>query len=94
MAIACAGVVTLAQADPNIEAGKTLAIDKCDECHAGGQDKEGDNLAGVPADKIVKAMQEYKAKTRKHGGMRKRASVLSDQDIEDLAAYYSSKPKK
>ena len=87
---ACA--IGLAQADPDAEAGKAKAVDKCENCHGGGNDAEGDDLGGYPAEKMVKALHEYKDKTRKHGGMRKRASELSDQDMENLAAYYAGKP--
>jgi cytochrome c553 len=93
-AILWACVVGWAQADPDLKAGEAKALDKCENCHGGGNDAEGDDLAGTPAEKFIKAMNEYKARTRKHGGMRKRASELTDQDIENLAAYYSAKPVK
>lgn len=89
--ICLAGV---AQADPDVEAGKAKAAAKCDNCHGGGADADGDPLAGMPADKFIKAMNEYRAKTRKNAGMRKRAAEVSDQDIENIAAYYAQKPKK
>ena len=93
-AILWAFACTMAQAGPDVEAGKAKAAAKCDNCHGGGADADGDSLAGVPADKIIKAMNEYKAKTRKNAGMRKRAAEISDQDVENVAAYYAQKPKK
>lgn len=47
-------------------------------------------LGGQHAAYIVKALQEYKAGDRSHPSMRAIASSLSDQDMADLAAYYSS----
>jgi len=39
---------------------------------------------------IVKALEAYKSGARSHPSMRAIAQSLSDQDIADLAAYYSS----
>jgi cytochrome c553 len=47
-------------------------------------------LGGQHAAYIVKALQEYKAGDRSHPSMRAIAAGLSDQDMADLAAYYSS----
>ncbi len=47
-------------------------------------------LGGQQAAYIVKALQEYKAGERSHPTMRAIAAGLSDQDMLDLAAYYSS----
>src|SRR5258705_4732374 len=38
---------------------------------------------------IVKALRSYKAGARKHPTMRSIAVTLSDQDMDDLAAYYA-----
>ena len=42
---------------------------------------------------IVSALQAYKSGARNHPSMRGVARGLSDQDMADLAAYYSSEPK-
>lgn len=47
-------------------------------------------LGGQHAAYIVKALQEYKKGERTHPSMRAIAATLSDQDMADLAAYYSS----
>ncbi len=83
-----------AHADADIAAGKAKAEDKCDNCHGGGKDKDGDDLAGMDKDKFIQAMNEYRSKQRKNGGMRRRASEITEQDIENLAAYYSAKAKQ
>jgi cytochrome c553 len=51
-------------------------------------------LGGQHAAYIVKALQEYKAGDRSHPSMRAIAAGLSDQDMADLAAYYSGEAAK
>lgn len=51
-------------------------------------------LGGQQAAYIVKALQAYKAGDRSHPSMRAIAAGLSDQDMADLAAYYSSDAMK
>ena len=46
-------------------------------------------IGGQHAPYIVKALQEYKSGERSHPSMRAIAASLSDQDMADLAAYYS-----
>ena len=46
-------------------------------------------LGGQHADYIVAALKEYKAGDRKHATMRAIAGSLSEQDMNDLAAYYA-----
>jgi len=47
-------------------------------------------IAGQNAKYIVAALGEYKRGERKHPTMRGIASTLSDQDMADLAAFYST----
>ena len=47
-------------------------------------------IGGQHAAYIVKALQAYKNGDRKHPSMRAVAASLSDQDMADLAAYYSN----
>jgi cytochrome c553 len=46
-------------------------------------------IGGQHAPYVVKALQEYKNGERSHPSMRAIAASLSDQDMADLAAYYS-----
>jgi cytochrome c553 len=46
-------------------------------------------LGGQHAAYIVKALQAYKSGNRSHPTMKAIAGSLTDQDMEDLAAYYS-----
>ena len=50
-------------------------------------------LGGQNALYLVNALKAYKSGGRTHPGMRAVASALSDQDIADLAAYYSENKK-
>ncbi len=47
-------------------------------------------IAGQSQGYIVSALKEYRAGERSHPSMRGVAGSLSDQDIADLAAYYSA----
>ncbi len=47
-------------------------------------------LGGQHAEYIVAALKAYKAGDRNNTGMKSIASSLSEQDMEDLAAYYES----
>jgi cytochrome c553 len=72
----------------------------CEGCHG----KEGyrtayptvysaPKLGAQYAPYIVKALQDYRSGARQHPSMNGIAASLSDQDIADLAAYYSVQPK-
>ncbi len=47
-------------------------------------------VGGQHAQYIVSALHEYKAGKRSHATMRAQASSLSDQDMEDIAAFFES----
>jgi cytochrome c553 len=47
-------------------------------------------IAGQHQEYLVAALQAYRAKTRSHPTMQANASLLSDQDIEDIAAWFSA----
>jgi len=65
----------------------------CQACH--GPDGKSiapiyPNLAGQHESYLVKALADYRAGRRTNPVMAPMAANLSDQDIEDLAAWYSS----
>jgi len=84
----------------DVAAGKAKSLDSCVDCH--GEDGKGDDkvpaLAGMPAAKFAKAMQEYQADARAATSkdpkgaakMTKEAKKLSADDIANLAAYYAT----
>ncbi len=80
------------QADGTPEAGKEKAK-VCEACH--GPDGKSiapnyPNLAGQHESYLVKALADYRAGRRTNPIMGPMAVNLSDQDIEDLAAWFAS----
>jgi cytochrome c553 len=84
--------VTSVFAEGNAEAGKQKT-QLCVACHgADGNSATGDfpKLAGQNADYLQAALKQYKNGKRKNQIMAGFAGGLSDEDIANLAAYYSS----
>ncbi|WP_286234018.1 c-type cytochrome [Thalassotalea sediminis] len=74
------------------QAGKTKAA-VCAACHGSNGMGTADtypNLAGQHADYIVKQLKAFKAGDRKDALMSPMAANLSEQDMADVAAYFSS----
>lgn len=97
LALALLLVAGAASAKGDIEAGKTKSA-TCAACHGpdgnAGIDPQYPRLAGQYADYIARALHEYKSDDRKNPIMKGFATTLSDADIDNLAAYYSSLPGK
>ena len=95
LALAMLVASTSASARGDVEAGKTRSV-PCQACHAAdgnaGVDPQYPRLAGQYRDYLAKALHEYKKGERKNPIMGGFAATLSDQDIEDLAEYFSSLP--
>ena len=65
----------------------------CVACHgASGLSKSDDipSIAGQGERYLIKAMNEFKSKVRQNIQMSMVAETLSDEDIQSLAAYFSS----
>ncbi len=85
-----------ALANGNIAHGKQKAA-TCFACH--GVDGNAVNpqyprLAGQYNEYLQQALHEYKDGRRKNPIMMGMAAALTDQDIKDIAAYFSSLPSK
>ncbi len=86
-----------AQAAGDAEAGKKKAA-SCAACH--GPDGNAlaptfPKIAGQHADYIVKQLRDFKeGKTRKNASMSPMALPLSEQDMEDIAAFYATQEAK
>jgi cytochrome c553 len=87
--------ILLACASPayagDAEAGKTKAA-VCTACHGAEGNKPlpaNPRLAGQHYDYLVHALKGYKTGERKDPIMAPMAANLSEQDIKDLAAYFS-----
>ncbi len=81
----------------DIAAGKEKSI-ICQACHGVDGNGIGDPqyplLAGQYRDYLAKALHDYKSGERDNAIMAGFASTLSDQDILNLAAYFSSQTTK
>lgn len=96
LAVALALGFGTASAKGNAAAGKTKAA-ACEACH--GTDGNGiapnyPALAGQYQDYLAQVLHEYKNGQRTNAIMNGMAAPLSDEDIQDLAAYFASMPSK
>lgn len=85
---------TPALARGDAAAGKEKAI-ACQACHgADGNsiDPMYPRISGQYADYLERSLREYRSGTRKNVIMAGFATLLTDDDIRDLAAYYSALP--
>lgn len=86
---------TMATAGASAEAGKTIATQKCAACHAADGNSTAPQyprLAGQHANYIERALLDYKSGARSNPIMAGFAAGLSEQDIKDVAAWFSSQP--
>ena len=77
----------------DIEAGRVAAT-QCAICH--GSDGEGNGapkskISGMDIDIFKKRLNDYKCGERKNVMMERFTKNLTDQDIENLAAFYATK---
>ena len=84
--------LTAAEAAGDAVSGKKVML-KCQVCH--GKDglaklPDAPNIAGQKEAYLVKALTAFKAGERKNEQMSIIAAGLSDEDIADLIAWYSS----
>lgn len=93
-ALAALAIPTHAEGDAAAGKGKTAM---CAGCHgiagfrtAYPETYHVPKLGGQNAGYIVSALKAYKAGDRSHPTMKAIAASLSDQDMADLAAYYSA----
>lgn len=91
---AAVALPVVARAEGSAAAGKKKAV-VCFACHgANGNstDPQYPRLAGQYSGYIVQALREYKDGQRKNPIMRGFASQLTEQDREDIAAYFHALP--
>jgi cytochrome c553 len=106
LAFALASTAALAQDQPapaagggNAERGKAISY-TCLGCHGVPGYKNAypnysvPKLEGQHPEYIVIALQAYRAGERSHLTMHSQASTLSDQDMQDIAAFFAGKPLK
>ncbi len=92
IALILLGFVPLAHASGNPQRGLEISA-VCQSCHGidGNLSLQDDypKLGGQHADYLVQALKAYRSGDRNHAIMSGFARDLSDQDIADLAAWYS-----
>jgi len=81
----------------NVAAGQAKAA-ACAGCHGadgnGGADPSWPKLAGHIPEYIVKQLSDFKSGARKDPAMSAMAAALSTTDMNNIAAYYASLPRK
>ena len=85
----------MATAGSSTEAGKAIAAQKCAACHAtdgNSTDPQYPRLAGQHANYLERALLDYKSGARSNPIMAGFAAGLSDQEIEDVSAWFASQP--
>ncbi|WP_313950841.1 c-type cytochrome [Accumulibacter sp.] len=100
MAFALAGAALAQTPAGNAEAA-TRKTSMCEGCHgvpgyrtASPHVYRVPKLGGQQALYLINALQQYKSGARSHPTMGAVAQGLSEQDMADIAAYYSSLQKK
>jgi len=94
LSLACAILASPAAAQGNVERGAKLAY-TCLGCHGIESYRNAypsyrvPKLGGQKAAYILAALQGYRDGTRQHPTMQAQASSLSDEEMQDLAAYLS-----
>ena len=95
LCIACAFLASPAAAQGDAESGAKLAY-TCQGCHGIEGYRNAypsyrvPKLGGQKAAYLVAALQGYRDGTREHATMQAQASSMTDQEMQDLAAYFSS----
>lgn len=87
--LAFMSTTAVAAGDPVAGAKKAVPCEACHGKHGVAVTPQYPDLAGQYADYIVQALHEYKDGQRKNAIMKGFASQLSQQDMEDIAAYFA-----
>jgi cytochrome c553 len=91
VAIGAASIIASPAVAGDAAAGKVRA-NQCFVCHgADGLSKQPDapNLAGQNETYVIKALKDYRSGKREHEVMSMMAKNLTDDDITNVAAYFS-----
>ncbi len=93
LAALCVVYSGLATAGGDVEAGKALSDKVCAACHGADGNSElpaNPKLAGQYESYIMQALKDYRSGARQNPIMAGFAASLSDEDIANAAAYFSS----
>src|SRR6185312_1115412 len=94
MALALVAAPLLAAGNPDNGKTKAAACFACHGADGNAVDPQYPRLAGQYYGYIQQVLHEYKDGRRSNPIMKGFTATLSDQDIEDIASYYSSLPTK
>ena len=80
----------------NLDAGKKFATEVCVACH--GVDGNPTNpdypkLGGQHPDYLAKALRDYQSGARNNAIMKGFATMLKDEDIANVSAWYANQPE-
>ena len=92
VSLVCAAFAGQAGAGGDPVAGKEKS-EQCSACHGpdgNAADPQYPRLAGQYEDYMVQALEDYKTGARQNAIMAAFAAQLSEQDREDLAAYFAN----
>ncbi len=96
--LACAfglAAATAASAEGDIAAGRDKAF-TCTGCHSAPGMRNAypgytvPKLGGQHVEYLIIALKAYQSKERSHPTMQAHAATMSEQDMADIAAYFSS----
>ena len=90
LAATLGSATALAGGDPTAGKKKSMSCAACHGANGMAVLPNAGNLAGQPVQYLKKALHDFKTGARKQENMTVVAQSLSDQDIEDLAAYYAA----
>ena len=96
-AVVTISTVAMPVAAADIAAGAAKAREVCASCHGLNGDSplpENPKIGGQHADFLAKALRDYKSGARKNPVMAGFAAGLTAQDMDNLAAYYASQPRR
>jgi cytochrome c553 len=85
--------ISASAAAQNIEAGKTKAQQVCATCHGPlgiTTMANTPNIAGQPEMYLAQQLRDYRSKKRAHEVMGVIAQPLTDEEINNLSAFYAS----
>lgn len=94
VALALGLSASLAMAGGDVEAGKEKSK-TCASCHGAegiSATSTFPNIGGQYRDYLLHSLRAYKSGDRQNAIMQGMVASLSDQDMQDLAAYFSSLP--
>jgi len=96
MLVCGVSVFSTASVAADLVAGQAKAKAVCAACHGDNGDKpllpEYPILSGQYADYLARSLKDYKSGVRKNAIMGGQAQALSIKEIEDVSAWYASRP--